>query len=427
MRVYLCLWLSTAVAVDPPLGTHQLLEYDVDLETSPLQRYAKVYEDFLQRRGARGLKAFRETYQAWHAWLRLALPEIFGANETQKQQRWWEALSTGHPSAAAELRGLSQRLAFDVAALATAVSVYPLLNIAPKGPTDAPGSPGRPSACTSSLLSSGGLVYHGRSLDFEPRDPIAETTVVVRHKWRGEAQYTCLQPLVWTTALQWFTCVRPKAFSLSVNARARGIYMESNSSFEELLRRVGSGAYLLGEIAQEAMAAKSYDEALQILSSAPVVSSNYFILAGVDGQGAVITRFGNSSSADVWSLNSSKVISDGQPPWLRVQTNADHGVPFGEAYATHRRQHLVNMLTSSSGIPSKDQFLQAYFVSNALEGSENRTQPEDTGAILRPTTIATILLNPSEQPDMRNWYIWNESAKILPPVRSSEQIASVWV
>ena len=51
---------------------------------------------------------------------------------------------------------------------------------------------------------------------------------------------------VWTTALQWFTCVRPKAFSLSVNARARGIHMESNSSFEELLRRVGSGAYLLG-------------------------------------------------------------------------------------------------------------------------------------------------------------------------------------
>jgi len=424
MSLYLCLWFSAAVAVNPPLGTHQLLEYDVDLEASPLERYTNVYFDFLQRRGERGLKAFQETYQAWHARLRSALPEIFGANETQKQQRWWEALRRGHPVAAAELYGLSQRLgsdvAGDVAALATAVSLYPLLIISPKAPTDAPGAPGRPSACTSSLLSYGGLVYHGRSLDFEPRDPIAETTVVVRHKWRGEAQYTCLQPLVWTTALQWFTCVRPKAFSLSVNARAQGIYMESNSSFEELLRRVGSGAYLLGEIAEEAMAAKSYDEALQILSLAPVVSSNYFILAGVDGQGAVITRFGNSSSADVWSLDSSKVTSDGQPPWLRVQTNVDHWVPFGETYATHRRQHLVNMLTSSSGVPSKDQFLQAYFVSNALEGSENRTQPEDTGAILRPTTIATIILNPSEQPDMRDWYIWNESAKILPPV--SEQV-----
>jgi hypothetical protein len=44
----------------------------------------------------------------------------------------------------------------------------------------------------------------------------------------------------------------------------------------------------IGEIAEEAMAAKSYDEALQILSLAPVVSSNYFILAGVDGQGAAV-------------------------------------------------------------------------------------------------------------------------------------------
>ena len=58
------LWFSAAVAVNPPLGTHQLLEYDVDLEASPLERYANVYFDFLQRRGERGLKAFQETYQA---------------------------------------------------------------------------------------------------------------------------------------------------------------------------------------------------------------------------------------------------------------------------------------------------------------------------------------------------------------------------
>ena len=38
--------------------------------------------------------------------------------------------------------------------------------------------------------------------------------------FRGEVQYSCLQPLVYPTALQWFTCVRPKAFSLSVNASA---------------------------------------------------------------------------------------------------------------------------------------------------------------------------------------------------------------
>eukprot|EP00438_Fugacium_kawagutii_P003536 Skav234039 [mRNA] locus=scaffold5814:58540:62240:- [translate_table: standard] len=186
---------------------------------------------------------------AWHTGLRLVLPNIFGANETENQQRWWQALTAAHPSAAAELRGLAARLNEDVAGLATAVAVYPLMNVAPK------------------------------------------------------VQYSCLQPLVWTTAFQWFTCVKPKAFSLSVNARSRGIHMESNTSFEELLRRVGS-AYLLGtswgfclrqqtfkqiwEIAEEAMSAQSYDEALRILSSTPVVSSNYFILAGADGEGSVL-------------------------------------------------------------------------------------------------------------------------------------------
>ena len=43
-----------------------------------------------------------------------------------------QALLSGHPAAAAELAALARRLHGDVAALATAVSIYPLLNIAPK-------------------------------------------------------------------------------------------------------------------------------------------------------------------------------------------------------------------------------------------------------------------------------------------------------
>eukprot|EP00434_Breviolum_minutum_P039327 symbB.v1.2.034920.t2/scaffold4595.1/size37584/1 len=179
----------------------------------------------------------------------------------------------------------------------------------------------------------------------------------------------------------------------------------------------------LGELAEEAMSAKTYADALRILSSLPVVSSNYFILAGAD-QGAIVTRFGNTSSADVWSLNSSSELSDGQPPWLRVQTNADHWVPYGDTYATHRRQHLLDMLTSGETPASKEHFKEAYFVSNALPGSQNRTTPEDTGAILRPTTIATIFLNPSSsETDLSEWYVWNETPKILPP-REAERL---WV
>lgn len=48
--------------------------------------------------------------------------------------------------------------------------------------------------------------------------------------------------------------------------------------------------HLRGELAEEAMSARTYADALRILSSLPVVSSNYFILAGADqGQGDVKT------------------------------------------------------------------------------------------------------------------------------------------
>ena len=93
-------------------------------------------------------------------------------------------------------------------------------------------------------------------------------------------------------------------------------------------------------------------------------------------------------------------------------------VPFGETYATHRRQHLVEMLTAEKrrAPASREDFMKAYFVSNAMKGSENRTSPEDTGAILRPTTIATVFLDPSEEePNISRWFLWNATPKVLPP------------
>merc|ERR1712060_142607 len=100
----------------------------------------------------------------------------------------------------------------------------------------------------------------------------------------------------------------------------------------------GKGA-LLGEVAEAAMQSESFDAALKVLATKPVVSSNYYILAGSEkGQGAIVTRYGNNSASDVWSLGSG--ASDGQPSWFRVQTNVDHWVTYDSgAYATHRRQH----------------------------------------------------------------------------------------
>ena len=98
------------------------------------------------------------------------------------------------------------------------------------------------------------------------------------------------------------------------------------------------------------MESESYSDALVTLSSVPVVSSNYFILAGSGKQqGAIVTRFGNSSTADVWAVSSGK--GDGQPSWLRVQTNVDHWVPLTSgAYATHRRQHALDLILAAGAV-----------------------------------------------------------------------------
>eukprot|EP00931_Biecheleriopsis_adriatica_P050664 TRINITY_DN29354_c0_g1_i1.p1 TRINITY_DN29354_c0_g1~~TRINITY_DN29354_c0_g1_i1.p1 ORF type:complete len:445 (+),score=64.89 TRINITY_DN29354_c0_g1_i1:40-1374(+) len=420
--------VAQVVAIDARqlLPQHELLRYDVNLDESPSVRYAHVITDFLHQRGP---QAFLETYEGWHVWLEKALPELFGTPELARasQEEWLATLQATHPDVVAELQTLaaalkgnsSQQPLLELPALATAVSLYPLLNIASKNTTDT-----KPSACTSTLArQSDGKVLHGRSLDYEPRDPMAKASVVLDFQKKNQTLYRCLHPLQYPSALQWFTCVRPGAFSLSVNARSQGVDTEHNASFHELLRRVARpGAQLLGEVAEKAMQAESYDAALEVLVSSSVVSSNYFILAGASGQGAIITRFGNSSAADVWALGSaSDDWSDGQPPWIHVQTNVDHWVSFSSgAYATHRRQHAVDLLSSMGpDVLDREALQSVYLTTSARSGSQNRTTPEDTGVILRPSTIATLIMDPSSpldlEPDPKYWHVWAETPTIHAP------------
>eukprot|EP00413_Alexandrium_margalefii_P025058 CAMPEP_0204563442 /NCGR_PEP_ID=MMETSP0661-20131031/34311_1 /ASSEMBLY_ACC=CAM_ASM_000606 /TAXON_ID=109239 /ORGANISM="Alexandrium margalefi, Strain AMGDE01CS-322" /LENGTH=449 /DNA_ID=CAMNT_0051570997 /DNA_START=51 /DNA_END=1400 /DNA_ORIENTATION=+ len=409
------------------LPHHPLLRYSVDLESPPSKRYVHVWADFLKRRGP---AAFEQTYRSWQIWLSREFPHLFGTPmlASQSQSSWLVALRAAHPQAADEVVGLSTALLgtnaseplFQPAALATLTSLYPILNIAARNTTDT-----RPSACTSILVrQESGKVLHGRSLDYEPRDPMALGTVVLDFQLRRSTAYSCLHPLLYPTALQWFTCVRPGAFSLSVNARSQGRDNEHNTTFPELLRRVASpGVLLLGEAAERAMQEKTYAGALQVLSSVPVVSSNYYVLAGAWGQGAVVTRFGNLSSADTWALGSAAGWSDGQPPWARVQTNVDHWVPLESgAYATHRRQRAVDALAGmGQGEVSKSSLFSMYLTDHARAGSENRTSPEDTGVILRPSTIATLVMDPAgsapAEPDTEFWRVWAESPVIKPPAK----------
>lgn len=403
------------------------MRYSVNADDPASVRYQHVWQDMLKQRGVR---AFAETYGEWQLWLSAAFPDLFAdAKAAKTYEDWYAALQLAHPEIVEEAKALSKLLMaedpsealFLPEAIATLTSVYPIMNTSPKNTTDT-----RPSACTSLLVQQiDGTVLHGRSLDYEPRSAMAQSTVLLDFQYEGSLAYSCLYPLVYPTALQWFTCVRPGAFSLSVNARSQGVHNEHNTSFKELMRRVTSpGALLLGEAAEQAMMAKSYEEALARLASLPVVSSNYYILGGPHGQGSIVTRYGNVSSADLWSLgDSSSPLSDGQPAWMRVQTNVDHWVPFESgAYATHRRQRAVDLLTGlgADGV-DKDSLFRIYHTDHARKGSENRTTPEDTGVILRPSTIASLIMEPGNPKgvDLSYWRLWATDPAILPPQKSS--------
>lgn len=423
-----------AASIHESPAQHQILTYDVALEKPSGERFKNLLEDWV---GKHGTKDFLETYSGWLEWLKHAFPEPFNSTKASDAMRdVTAAFRSGHPEAFAELETLSQVLtnadptqdSFQLEKMATALLLYPMLNTAVKSSTDTrPHALRRPSACTSLVVADvNGIVYHGRSLDYEPRDSLASSTVMVNFLQSNKTAYKCMVPLPYISATNWYTCMRPGAFSLSVNARGQGLWNEHNTTWVEFLQRIAQGKeMLLGEIAEAAMGKTTYSEALIQLAVNSVVSSNYFILAGAgNGEGAIVTRFGNLSSADVWALGSSspKEPDTGsvQPAWMRVQTNVDHWEPLGP-YATHRRAHAVEILQGKGQEAMGTSALwDVYLTNTARAGSENRTEPEDTGVILRPSTIASLVMNPSKG-DMEV-RVWAEAAKILPPLRKERSV-----
>eukprot|EP00931_Biecheleriopsis_adriatica_P100578 TRINITY_DN75862_c0_g1_i1.p1 TRINITY_DN75862_c0_g1~~TRINITY_DN75862_c0_g1_i1.p1 ORF type:complete len:431 (-),score=71.36 TRINITY_DN75862_c0_g1_i1:121-1413(-) len=420
-RPVLVLLVVQAIA----LSEHDIVLYDVDLDASHPARYAHVVKDTIRRTGP---EVFVEIYEEWMEELKAALPEVFGTQSLAEasQKRFLTALNSSHPELVEELEVLASSLRavvgeipmIDLPTLATVTHTYTLSDIAHKSSTDT-----KPfSACTSILArQANGKVLHGRSKDFHPRDALAKATVAIDFYQKGSRLYRCLHHVPWPGSFK-MTCVRPGAFSVAINARGQGINTGHNTSFAELLKRMSPGFDLPFTLLERAMAAETYEEALTLLASQPMLGSIYFTIAGAHGQGAVVTRFANSSSADVWALGSSTDISDGQPPWLRVQTNVDHWVSLESgAYATHRRQHALDLLEGlGDDFLDKHSLMGIYLTQAARAGSENRTQPEDTGAILRPDTIASLVIDPSEplgsKPDSRFWHVWAETPTIQPPL-----------
>merc|ERR1719379_2583679 len=144
------------------------------------------------------------------------------------------------------------------------------------------------------------------------------------------------------------------------------------------------------------MKAETFQGALSTAASANALTSMYVILAG-DGDGAVVTLFGDGSKADVLRL---PVASEG---WYLVQTNVDHWEPTTDNHtSSHRRDHVKALLEGLNPETPTHELYQL-LQNESVFPADNKGA--DDGRIFRPSTIASVLMDPTA--DMLSSHSWH--------------------
>merc|ERR1711879_732333 len=122
------------------------------------------------------------------------------------------------------------------------------------------------------------------------------------------------------------------------------------------------------------------------------MTSLYAILSNGEGtgEGVVVTVMGNGSKADVWSM--SDAIND--DAWYLVQTNVDHWLSMSEQHrSSHRREHVKAKLRDLGPHASREALFDVLQDSSVFPVDNTGS---DDGRIFRPSTVASVLMEPSQ-------------------------------
>jgi hypothetical protein len=158
-----------------------------------------------------------------------------------------------------------------------------------------------------------------------------------------------------------FTCLKPYAFAISMNARPLG-------NVQDFISRLVAGRILTTWLLRDTMLnTATYEDAMRMIEGAATVSGSYMIIAGLkENEGTVITRARDS-------IVSSKKLSTEQ--WFLAKCNSDDG------NTTDIRTNWVHKAMAELGQSNTD---LNTVLNNVLLQSP----------LLRPTTVATILMSP---------------------------------
>eukprot|EP00939_MAST-03C_sp_MAST-3C-sp1_P005528 g5528.t1 len=169
--------------------------------------------------------------------------------------------------------------------------------------------------CTGVVVQNkNGEIFHGRNLDYTFPQEMEPLTAVVDFVRNGTIAYTSVSYMFMPA---FNTVMSPGRFTLSHDERDQGNIL---SNWYELFAKPRRTTF--SAIRDVADSAKSFEEALKMLSTVPLAADSYFILGGTKaGEGAVVTR-NHDAPDDVWMLGENDKGTDST--WWVLETNYDH-------------------------------------------------------------------------------------------------------
>ena len=172
--------------------------------------------------------------------------------------------------------------------------------------------------CTSIVAAApDGTVIHGRNFDYPLQEYFIATHYIAVFTLGGKEVFRSPVTAGYNGV---FTGLKPGKFAVSLNHRQED---HDPSALRKNIDAVKQGRILDAWALRKAMTdCKTFDEAVEYLSTVPLIAPAYFIISGAGpNEGVVITRSRNTT-IDKWTLTPST------KEWFLVQVNTDHWDPI---------------------------------------------------------------------------------------------------
>ncbi|EFO83649.1 hypothetical protein CRE_02891 [Caenorhabditis remanei] len=172
--------------------------------------------------------------------------------------------------------------------------------------------------CTSIVAqNSAGRIFHGRNLDYDMTGLLKNITVYVDFTRNGTVIYSGITFALYNGVL---TGQRPGAYSVSLNARYSGAYID-NILMELYTKFKRPVSFFIRDVLESQ---ETYTDAVATLSNTHLLSPSYIIVAGTKKNEGVVIPRNRWAAANVYPLD----MDSNQ--WFLVETNYDNWQKQGD-------------------------------------------------------------------------------------------------